>query len=123
MGVKELAAILLLGHLTALGVTILILWRQIKIIRGRPDPALQEGRLVLLGLAIIIGLGNFIPIAIDTAVMLGAVARAKPTVFGTLYALSNVFTLIFSASAVLSLYVIAERLLAKTRKLEDDDFS
>lgn len=111
--VKVLAATLLLGHVLALVVVVLVLSRQIKILRGKPDPTLQIGRLVLLALAVVIGLGNLVPIAIDAAVILGSVTRAKPSHLGVLYALSNVFTLILSASAVLALYVIAERLAKK----------
>ncbi len=115
MDAKFLAAVLLSGHVIALSVTLLVLGRQIKILRGKPNPELQTGRLVLLLLAVIIGLGNVIPITVDTAVILGGVIRAQPTVFGVLYALSNVLTLIFSASAVLALYVIADRLLKGRR--------
>lgn len=110
MDVKTLAAMLLFGHVLALIVITLVLLRQVRILRSRPDPELQTGRMVLLALAIVIGLGNIIPIAIDTAVLLGEIPRAKPNLFGILYALSNVLTLTFSASAVLALYMIAERL-------------
>lgn len=115
MDAKLLAAILLTGHVVAVIVTVLVLIRQVKILRGRPDPELQTGRMVLLALAIVIGLGNFIPIAIDAAVILGGVYRPHPSLFGIAYALSNVFTLIFSASAVLALYIIADKLFRRLK--------
>lgn len=115
MDVKILAGVLFTGHVIALVVTVRVLMRQVVILRSRPDPELQTGRLVLFALAVVIGLGNIIPMAIDAAVILGEVPRAKPNLIGVLYALSNVLTLIFSASAVLALYMIAERLFSNTR--------
>lgn len=120
MGVKELATMLLTGHVIALIVTTLVLSRQVRILRSKPDPELQTGRLVLLALAIVIGLGNLIPMTIDAAVIVGVVPRTPPNAAGVLYALSNVLTLIFSASAVLALYIIADRLL---RKLSGADYN
>lgn len=115
MDVKYLAATLLLGHTIALAVTVMILARQVRILHSNPDPELRAGRYVLLALAIIIGMGNFIPMAIDVGVLLGVIDRAQPSLYGVLYSLSNVLTLIFSASAVLALYIIADRLFRKLK--------
>lgn len=116
MSAKLLAAIFLIGHITALVVILHVLSRQFRIITQRPDSSLNSGRFVLFVLAAAIGLGNFIPIIVDSAVLLGAVTRANPTLIGVVYSLSNLLTLVLSASAVLALYIIAERLYNSTEE-------
>jgi len=116
MDAKTLAILLLLGHIVALMITVTVLGRQIKILRGRPDPELQTGRLILLALAVVIGLGNITPMAVDSTFILGDAARAQPSPIGIAYSLSNVLTLIFSSSAVLALYIIADKLVRNRAK-------
>lgn len=111
MNTKTLALILLTGHLMAVVLIARVLWRQLKIVRSRPDPQLRGGRIVLLVLALAGLCGNFIPLAVDILVLLNVVSRTKPNPVGVAYALSNVITLIVITGALLALYIIAERLL------------
>lgn len=107
MDTKALAVSLLVGHLIAVVLSLMVIFRQVKILRQRPDPALRAGRITLFVLAIGITLGNFIPIAADVCFLLGV---QLPAWIGIAYALSNVLTLIWSAVALLVLYIIAARL-------------
>ena len=116
MDTKTLAASLLVGHLMAVVLSLLVIFRQVRILRRRPDPALKSGRIVLFILAVVITLGNFIPIAVDVAVLVGEYGRAQPSAIGIAYALSNVLTLIAFAIALLALYIIADKLVNKERE-------
>ncbi len=116
MDTKTLAALLLIGHLVATVLMLLVFYRQIKILRQRPDPELRSGRLALFILAVAILGANFIPMAIDVLVIFGEVGRNRPSGAGIAYALSNVLSLVFSAGALYALYVIAERLVNKGRR-------
>lgn len=115
MDSKTLAAILLIGHIAAVAVILLVLRRQIKILRSKPDPELRHGRMALLVLALGALFGNFIPITIDMLVLTGEVQRNAPQPVSILYATSNVLTLVWEAFAILALYVVAENLLSKKR--------
>lgn len=115
MDTKTLATILLVGHIIAVVVILMVLHRQMKIIRSRPDPELHAGRMVLLFLALGALIGNFVPITIDILVLVGEVQRNNPQPVGILYATSNVFTLVWEAIAILALYLVAEKLLSKKR--------
>lgn len=114
MDTKTLAAILLMGHVIAVSVILLVLSMQIKILNGRPDRELHSGRMALLALALSMLFGNFIPIVVDILVLAGSVERNHPSPVGVMYALSNVITLILSATSVLALYIIARKLIKKT---------
>lgn len=94
---------------------LLVFYRQIKILRQRPDPTLRSGRAALFVLAAAILGANFIPMVIDILVIFGEIGRNRPSVVGVAYALSNVLTLVFSAGALYALYVIAERLVNKVK--------
>jgi len=115
MNAKLLALTLLVGHVIAVGLISRVLWRQLKILRTRPDPELREGRRVLFILALAGLCGNFVPIGTDVLVMANVVHRQSPSPVGILYALSNVITLIIVTGAVQALYVVAEKLLRKSR--------
>lgn len=108
-----LAVSLLIGHLIAVVLSVMVIFRQVKILRQRPDPTLRAGRIALFVLAVVITLGNFIPIAVDLAVIFDQHGRSSPSAIGIAYALSNVLTLISSAVALLILYIIAGRLADK----------
>lgn len=118
MDVNQLATCFLVGHLIAVTMTVWVLVRQVKIFRefrDRPDSTLQVGRIILLVLAIATCLGNLPPILIDSAVLAGLVPRARPTTFGIIYGLSNLLILTCQAAALLALYIIAEKVVAKAR--------
>jgi len=116
MDTKMLAASLLVGHLIAVVLSLLVIFKQVRILRRRPDPTLKSGRVALFILAVAVTLGNFIPIAVDLAVLAGGYGRTEPSAIGIAYALSNVLTLISSAVALLILYIIAGRLADKGLK-------
>lgn len=111
MNTKQLAGVLLLGHLLSVVIVSIVLYKQHRILKDNPSPELHTGRMILLAFAVIILLGNIIPIAIDGAVIFGNIARNRPSGFGVAYSLSNSITALCSAGALLSLYVIAEKLL------------
>jgi hypothetical protein len=114
MSTKVLALILLVGHLTSVGLISRVLWRQLKIMLTKPDPELREGRRVMLILALTGLSGNFVPITVDVLVLVSIVQRHPPNLVGVAYALSNVITLIIISSAINTLYIVAEKLLRKT---------
>lgn len=113
MSTKELAVILLLGHISSVVFIVMVLYRQLRILRGRPDSTLRIARIVLSTLAGTILVGNFIPITVDSLVLADVVVRNQPSAAGIVYATSNVVILVLSSASMLALYVIAEILARK----------
>jgi hypothetical protein len=111
MDAKTLAVYLLIGRILSLIVIGIVLRKQVEIFRGRPDPELRQGRIVMMFFAMVLLLGNFIPVVIDIAVIHGDVTRANPSPAGIAYAFSSNLVSLFSSCALLALYIIAEKLL------------
>lgn len=109
MGTKTLALILLGGHVVVVVLTLLVVIRQIKIFRQRPDATLRVGRIVMSIFTGGVLLGNVVPILVEICFLSGV---QLPRYAGLAYALSNVLTMIVLTGAVLALYVIAEKLLS-----------
>lgn len=114
MDTKTLATMLLVGRIITVVVILLVIYRQIKIARSRPDPSLRAGRVVLMSMSIVALLSNVVPVLIDIGVILGEIPRAKPTYYGIAYGLSSNLSTMFLSFGVLALYIIAEKLLKKT---------
>lgn len=113
MSARELAVVLLVGHVSSVILVSLVVRKQLRIFKGTPDKSLRAGRITLTALALTVLIGNFVPIIIDSLVLIGPVKRAHPSPVGVVYATSNVIILLLSAMCVLALYIVAERLLKK----------
>lgn len=116
MSTKDLALILLVGHITSAILIAMVLKKQLRILRGRPDTTLRHARQILSGLALTVLIGNFVPLTIDSLVLMNKVSRNHPTPVGVAYATSNVIILVLSAASVLALYIAAERLVPTTER-------
>lgn len=115
MEAKTLAIYLLVGRIASLVVLGLILHRQIKIFRTRPDPELRNGRILMMVYAIGLILFNVIPILIDLGVIFADIPRNRPSGYGILYALDSNLGMLFASSALLTLYIIAEKIFEKRK--------
>jgi len=110
MDIKLIAAILLLGRLTAVFFMLLVLRKQWRLLRLPIDPDIKTFRLVLFIMCAVILTGNFVPIAIDAATLFGGYSgRANPSSLGVLYAFSNCTTAIVSAVLIWLMYRIAAK--------------
>lgn len=116
MSAKQLALILLVGHITSVILIAIVMKKQHRILRGKPDAELRHARQILSSMALTVMIGNFVPITIDSLVVVSKVTRAHPTSVGIAYATSNVIILVLSAASVLALYVAAEKLAAATER-------
>jgi hypothetical protein len=109
MGVKTLAFILLAGRIVSLIFTGLVLYRQIRLSKLAAPSWLVSFRRVLLGLTLVIFIGNFIPMVIDILVLVDEVQRNSPNPVGVAYALDSNLTAVFASIAIWSLYKLAQK--------------
>ncbi|HJQ08007.1 MAG TPA: hypothetical protein VJ836_00835 [Candidatus Saccharimonadales bacterium] len=113
MDVKTLALLLLIGRVLSLVALVVVLRKQIRIFRSKPDPKLRAGRIVMLSFVLIILAGNLVPIGLDIAVLMDEIKRNTPSIAGIAYALSSNLNSLFLSYALLALYIIAEKLVTK----------
>lgn len=66
-------------------------------------------RRVLFGLAVIIFIGQLVPIVIDIATVFAHAPRSAPNPLGIAYGLSNAITAVLSSIAFWLMYKVAER--------------
>lgn len=85
------AAILLTLRLIAVGFLGYVLVRQFMVLRDQPH-RLHWSQKLLFSILLVTMLGNFIPILIDTAALVGWYTRAQPPALGVAYAFSNAIT-------------------------------
>jgi hypothetical protein len=108
MDTKTIALILLFGRLVSVMFIVLVIYKQFKLLHVR-DVSMRDQRRNLLFLSLVLFLGNFIPIVIDSLTLLSEVSRSKPTTAGVAYGLSNCGTSILSSFSLWVIYRYAER--------------
>lgn len=121
MDIRVLAWWLLLGRIVSTGFILLVISRQIGLFRRRIQPELIWFRRVLFGLALVILIGNMIPLMIDVVTIIGFVERSTNRVnpVGVAYALSNDGVAVFSAILVWIMYRMAARTLLIVEREKD----
>ena len=108
MNIKIIAAILLIERLISAGFIIAVIRRQGRLLRVRVPEQLERFRQVLFGLSLVIFVGNFIPILIDTLTLFANLqGRPNPSAIGIAYALSNATTAVLSSVLVWVIYRLA----------------
>lgn len=122
LSIQTIAVILLIARLISVGFILFVLRLQWKLFKSKIDFSLVPNldhyqqttvyriRRVLFVLAVIIFLGNMIPILIDAITIfshnsLGRTQSIRP--ISVAYAVSNAFTAMFSAIMIWTLYKLA----------------
>lgn len=109
MDIKTIALTLLILRLIAVYFMSLVLKRQLGLLRDNYSPELRGTRIILFVLAMVIFVGNFVPILIDTLTIFGSVARSQPLTIGITYAYSNALTAAVAGITFWLLYRSIER--------------
>jgi hypothetical protein len=115
MDIKTIAFILLIGRIISVAYIFLVLRQQWKLLRTSITPKLQPLRQRLFFLALVIFIGNLVPITIDLATLLTPLTRGNPSPLGITYAFSNCITAALSSFLLWELYRMAARLAAEER--------
>lgn len=116
MPIKELAILLLIGHIGSVFFISFVLKRQWGLLKYPINKNLKHFRLTLFFLALAILIGNFIPIVIDALTLfvnLGRPSHIKP--ISIAYSLSIAIVEFISAYLIWTLY----RLAADTKDITD----
>jgi hypothetical protein len=108
--IQIIAAILLLARLASDFYMARVLRKQWKLLKLPIEPEIKRFRKVLFILSIVIFVGNFIPIIIDSITLLygnpGRPAAVRP--ISLMYAVSNASVAFFSAYLIHLLYKLAD---------------
>ena len=117
MSIQTYALILLIIRLASDAFILAVLYKQVRLFRFTVEPGLRLYRKALFILSLIIFVGNFVPIAIDTLTVFSDVDRST-TQLSTIslwYAFSNAATAFLSAFTIWLLYRMAARALKKSQ--------
>lgn len=107
--IQQLAVLLLVGHFGSVGFMVLVIKRQLRLMKLHIASEIISFRKTLLRISLIIMAGNIVPIIIDGLTLFintGRPAHVKPVSIA--YALSMAITELFSAYLVWVLYRSAE---------------
>ena len=117
MSIETAALFLAIIRLGSVVFILSVLYTQIPLLKAPNDFSTRITQYILLSLAVVILLGNVIPIAVDVGTVLGDVERSSAVLnaTGIGYAFSNAFTSLFSAGLVWGMY----RLIALSNKRHD----
>lgn len=120
ISIQLLAFILLVFRLVSMTFITLVIWRQISLFGTKINfddfPSLTKGqrrniytmRRILFAIAVVIFIGNLIPVMIDSVALLNEVIKTPGLrSWGILYAVSNAITSVFSAFMIWFLYRLA----------------
>lgn len=118
MDIKIIAAVLLTLRLMSVAFLYLVLKRQVRYLRSKKEPELQNVRILLTSLTAIILLGQLVPILIDSVTLLDVVERSmsRPHPIGIAYALSNGTTAVVTSYLLYKLYKTIEGHRDSSRK-------
>lgn len=117
MDIRQLAFLLLVGRIIAVIFMLYVLYQQFRLVRLPPPDSFQGKarqlfiafRYTLFALGIIVLVGNFIPVLIDTATLLNQVhGRRSPPPLLAAYGLSNSFSDAAAAVALAIMYKLAK---------------
>jgi len=83
-----------------------VLITQIPLLKAHNDFSTRVTQYILLSLALVILLGNLVPIVVDLGTVFGDIRRSSAVLntVGIGYAFSNAFTSLFSAGLVWGMY-------------------
>ena len=119
MPIRLLAALLLVIQVGTIVFIVSVLKKQMDLFKLAVPKEIQKFRRRLFALALVIFLGNIIPMAVGLLTVLGVVTRSATHVnwVSGLYSASNTLTLFFSALLIWIMY----RLAKQTPELNDQD--
>lgn len=121
--IEALAAMLLAFRITSMVFIVLVLLKQLRlmkipIVKEFDTPTIRRMRKVFFIIALVIFLGNFIPIAIDVLTLFVETGRpARVQLISIGYAFSNSLVAMLSSIFIYALYWLADY---TGRGLEDD---
>jgi len=107
--IKLIALTLLICRLASVGFILAVLRKQSVPLRAKDHPEVGTLRRVLFYLALVILVGQFVPILIDWATLLDQAKRSTPSALGVAYAYSNAFTAVISSLLLWLVYRVSER--------------
>ena len=113
MNIRTLSAVLLVGQILSVGFIFRVLQLQYGLFKTRIQSDLLLVRRTLFFLALVILLGNVIPLMLDIFTVFDNLRRGVSTVnlAGIFYTISNTLTLTVSAILIWQLYRMAAKVL------------
>lgn len=112
MDIKTLTLIFLGLRLVSMVFIVDVIKKQVRLLRRPVDPKLKNMRMVLLGVSLVIFLGNLIPIGIDIATQFVETGRPTPVrPISVAYGLSSNIPALLSSILIWLLYKMAEKAL------------
>lgn len=110
MDIQTIAALLLALRLISAGFLLLVLAKQITLVRLPAKRYVKLTRVALLALTCAVFIGNIIPIYIDWATIFADLARSTKTVntVGIAYSLDNATTAALASISIWAVYKLAE---------------
>lgn len=113
MNIRTLAWWLLLGQISSVIFMSLVLIRQVKLLVINAKDGLGGIRWLLFMLALVVTLGNIVPVVVDTGTVLGVITRSTNNInpVGLFYSVSNTGTALLSALLIWLLYRMAGNIL------------
>jgi hypothetical protein len=112
--IKLIALSLLICRIVSVGFILAVLRKQWILLKARNHAEVATLRRVLFYLAVVIFLGQFVPILIDSATLIDQAKRSTPSALGVAYAYSNAFTAMISSLLLWLVYRVSERREKKT---------
>lgn len=109
MDIRTIAIFLLVLRLISVVFMVLVIYKQLRLVRLPSTRYIRLTRVALLVLSIAIFLGNMIPIYVDWATAFAHLPRSTDKVnsIGVIYALDNAFTAVMSSAALWAVYKLA----------------
>lgn len=124
MNIKTLAWILLIFRLLSMGFIVLVLRRQMRLFKLYIQPQLRTFRKVLFLLALIVFIGNLIPIVVDLLTVFSKIHRvvSRTNMAGVVYALSNDLVSLSSSVFIWYMYRVAAKTLLIVENRHNDSY-
>jgi hypothetical protein len=107
--IKFIALTLLLCRIVSVGFILAVLRKQWVLLSTKNHVEVATLRRVLFYLAVVIFLGQFVPIHLDSATLIDQVKRGAPSALGVAYAYSNAITAMISSLLLWLVYRVSER--------------
>lgn len=114
MNIKLVAFGLLVGRLISMGFILNVLRRQVRLLKLPTQPNLRSMRWVLFGIALVIFLGNCVPLVIDALTLFVHTSRpATVSALSLSYAISSNGPAVLESVLIWLLYKMAERVMGE----------
>jgi hypothetical protein len=109
LDIKIIALTLLICRIVSVAFILAVLRKQWGLLKARNHVEVATLRKVLFYLAVVILVGQFVPILIDSATLLDQAKRNAPSALGIAYAYSNALTAMISSLLLWLVYRVSER--------------